>query len=116
YHWRKRLAQALSRIGIQALDPMRNFDLKVKLRGDMFVDSVVECDIQDLIDADCIIAYVPQGVEIIGTAMEICIMSRMLDKPVYVVTNRKKLSPWIKYHATCIFEDFRELLDWMGAT
>ena len=113
--WRKALTYQLAEMGIQALDPTRSYASKFGLSGEWLIDTIVECDLQDLIDADFVITYVPKGVEIIGTAMEICIATRLLDKPVYVVSNRgDRLSPWVQYHATAVFGDFAELMEWLG--
>ena len=114
--WRKTLTYQLADLGIQTLDPTRSYKSKFGLSGEWLIDTIVECDMQDLIDADCVIAYVPRGVEIIGTAMEICITNRILNKPVYVVSNRgDRLSPWVQYHATKIFPDLGELVEWLAA-
>ena len=112
--WRKMLADQLADLGIKTLDPTRGYASKFGPSGEWLVDVIIECDMQDLIDADFVIAYVPAGVEIIGTAMEICITSRVLNKPVYVVSNRgDRLSPWVQYHATQVFGDFAELTEWL---
>ena len=108
------LADQLADLGIKTLDPTRGYASKFGPSGEWLVDVIIECDMQDLIDADFVIAYVPAGVEIIGTAMEICITSRVLNKPVYVVSNRgDRLSPWVQYHATQVFGDFAELTEWL---
>ena len=112
--WRKALTYQLAEMGIQALDPTRSYKSKFGPSGEWLIDTIIECDIQDLIDADFVIAYVPKGVEIIGTAMEICITSRVLNKPVYVISNRgDRLSPWVQYHATQVFGEFGELVEWL---
>ena len=112
--WRKALTYQLADLGIKTLDPTRGYASKFGPSGEWLIDTIIECDMQDLIDADFVIAYVPQDVEIIGTAMEICITSRILNKPVYVVSDRgDRLSPWIIYHATQVFGDFVELAEWL---
>ena len=109
------LADQLADLGIKTLDPTRGYKSKFAPSGEWLIDTIIECDMQDLIDADFVIAYVPKGVEIIGTAMEICIAARLLNKPVYVVSNRgDRLSPWVQYHATKVFAEFGELVAWLG--
>lgn len=110
--WRDEVATVLKGFGIDVLDPMRNQHLKRFPDGTWDKKAIVELDLQDLHEADILLAYCPQPSA--GTSMEIMYMKNTLHKPVLVVCDNDTLSPWVEYFADECFKSFEDLIDYLN--
>jgi nucleoside 2-deoxyribosyltransferase len=63
---------------------------------------IVERDVKAIKEADAVVAYLPE-MKTIGTHMEI-VYGRMFKKAVFIVTPHQQSHPWLKYHATALFD------------
>lgn len=85
------------------LDPMDR-DYR-GMEGD-FYREIVDLDKKDIREADIIVVmYVKPSV---GTSMEI-FYAWTLGKPIVIWTDQKDISPWLRYHSTCIAKSKEEL-------
>ena len=104
--WRRDLAERLRPLGITCLDPTHNMSAKIGNPG-----KIVRGDKMSILEARIVIAYCP--FPSVGTSMEI-LFAYERARRVYVVSAQNALSPWITYHATRIFRDFDQLVEWLG--
>lgn len=113
--WRSYLTEQLSKINIKTKDPTRNIlNLQRQLEQGIIddIEDIVEQDKADINICDGIIAYMP--FVSIGTCMEI-MYAYINNKEIYIIAGQQIAeSPWIIYHATEIFSEFYELVDWLG--
>lgn len=87
------------------LNPMRR-DFRGK--GAESINRIVHLDKLDILKSYAVIVYYTKPS--VGTAMEIMFaFDRSI--PVFVVTQEKKVSPWLLYHATAIVKTFDEAMD-----
>lgn len=68
--------------------------------GKMCTD-IVEGDLEMIRKSDGLLTIIKS--ESIGTSMEIIMAARIYNIPVYVITTKVAMHPWIKYFATKIF-------------
>lgn len=73
---------------------------------DAMVDSIVEGDLELIRKSDGIVTQIKSPS--IGTSMEIIMAARIYGIPVYIITERYAFHPWIKKHATMIFNNTKE--------
>jgi len=102
--WRTRAACALS--PLRTLDPMRRDFRGVEAGREA---EIVEGDKVDIAAAAAMLAYCP--VPSFGTAMEI-LYAHQLGKLVAVVTPAP-VSPWLTYHATRVFVNVEDAVEWL---
>lgn len=102
--WRGRAKALLAEAGVNALDPMRR-----DYRGmeDTNVREIVELDKQDIDKCSALLVYYDKPS--VGTAMEIFYAFER-GKKVLVFTEAKTISPWLRFHATGIFETMEEAI------
>jgi hypothetical protein len=75
------------------------------------VDEIVNGDLEYIRKSDGIIAYAGTSNKFstnIGTPMEIFWAAKILEIPVYVITNKYGFHPWILKYATKIFKSLAE--------
>ena len=71
---------------------------------------IVEGDKLDIMKADIVLAnYGDKPPSSVGTAMEI-LFAWEQHKPVFLVTTQPKISPWLKYHSTLIFNSLDDAI------
>lgn len=77
---------------------------------------LVQRDLRQIEKADGTVAIIDGSVSY-GTIMEIVYTHSFYNKPVYLIcTNGHHNHPWLKYHATCVFESPREFEQWLKNT
>jgi len=103
--WRKDAARKLRRKRIMTLSPM-NRDYRGKEQNPTIRNLIVGKDKDDVLRCDTILAVCEQPS--FGTAMEVY-FAWSLQKQILVVTRHG--SPWIRYHATEIFDSLDEAID-----
>ncbi|MHA2343507.1 MAG: nucleoside 2-deoxyribosyltransferase [Candidatus Hodarchaeales archaeon] len=75
---------------------------------------IVEGDKLDIMEADVVLAnYGDKPPSSVGTAMEI-LFAWEQHKPVFLVTTQPKISPWLKYHSSQIFESLDEAIEYIN--
>lgn len=98
-NWREEAKELLA--PLETLDPMRR-DFRGRELEPGIDAEIVTGDKVDVLNSRVLLVYTDQPSD--GTAMEI-IFAWMHRIPVHVVNRRTKpLSPWIKYHATAIYD------------
>jgi nucleoside 2-deoxyribosyltransferase len=107
--WRTVAKEALNERGHTVFDP------KKKPKGWTFdAIEIVSMDLLALSESDLVLAEVMNALHFyVGTFMEM-VYAKIMNKPVILVTNLFKLSPWIKYHSTAIFSDLNDAIEYIG--
>jgi hypothetical protein len=85
----------------QSIDPMRR---DYRGREEDCINEIVELDKIDILTADAILVNYDKPS--VGTSMEIIYAWMHHKKIIVVVREGVKISPWLKYHSTCIVSSF----------
>jgi len=105
--WREEWRKKLEKARITVIDPLRH-DYRGKEEN---FTEIVTSDLADIVHADAVLVnyYKPS----VGTAMEI-VYANILGKFVYIITKKKKISPWLRYHGIIFdsLDDVIECLRW----
>lgn len=104
--WRKEVIKKLDG-KVWCIDPLRKPYEVLEEKYKEYWKDIVETDKRDIDISDFII--VKWDRPSVGTDQEI-IYAYDKGKPVYLVTDKSRFSPWIRYHATKIFDDMDSLL------
>lgn len=106
--WRSTATSILQERGIDVLDPMAR-----DYRGieDENVNLIVKGDKEDIDGCHVLLANCPKPS--VGTSMEV-FFAHLRHKTVVVVAP-EPVSPWLRYHATDVFQDLDEALAYINA-
>jgi len=102
--WRERAKQVLGEEN--CVDPMRR---DYRGREDACFEEIVELDKTDILGCGAVLVNYNKGSD--GTAMEI-LYAYHNGVPVFIVAPaHARISPWVRYHATCIFHSLEDALE-----
>lgn len=93
-------------VGHEFIDPMRRDYRGIEAAN---VDAIVQGDIDDINEADLIVANCPKPSY--GTAMEIFYAAHVLKKPVWLICKDEKPSPWLLKHSVQRFQHHLDAVD-----
>lgn len=110
--WRKDITKKLDG-KIWCIDPLRKPYEVLEDKYKEYWKDIVETDKRDIDLSDFIILKFDRPSA--GTMME-QIYAYDRGKPVYVLSDKDRYSPWVKYHSTKIFNGMNELIDYVVQT
>lgn len=107
--WRAKARTILEERGIGVNDPTERTPLRDTPGQE---EGIILKDLEEIREADILIAYIPDNTIMFGTPMEIFFAAYVEKKPVF--TFPKNLSPWIVHWSTETFDTLEDLLEHVG--